>query len=808
MGAQKSIHAGKGALGVLYHWLLEGGCLNSLWKDLFLGYVLLLNCVLKDETCVYLWLYDSNVLVAFRRPRPEWLPQQCFVLQHSVSPEIGVHGEPVDNFSRSGSGGVNLSRLSVGLDLNDPTSSNWTSSTSIKFELSMQIEQGIPVLSKWITFNRFKFVATKGIKLGPAFLLSSLTGGSIVGDMAPYQAFAVGGLGSVRGYGEGAVGAGRSCLVANSELTLPLSKNLDGALFLDCGTDMGSGRLVPGNPALRQGKPGSGVGLGYGIRYKSPVGHFQIDYAVNAFHQKTVYFGLSNLVQLNPRSGARIQEPNSADRQVADPLAQSLKEAVNQIRTADVMLSREKFRYRSIQYNPSADCSDRIEEIRQGRLCTPSVRRKSSYTMLQRRRLIAEYLRWNKLHLYRMSQRLFVSDLSSADDVPKPRRDKSERKPYVTPVRELIRRARSEREARKANPVRMLEEPPDNGLLVPQLVDVAHRVYLAREKLLSGVSKLLSSIPIQRCKFCHEVHVGRSGHEIRTCNGPESGSRRANHVWRKGAIQDVVFFPKCYHLHDRVCKSRVTHKEKHLVPRIPAIVELCIQAGVDSDKYPTKRRTKPVYSVEGRIVDFEEGANEEQDQTFHPAANPVINHNDHSNAKPVYSVEGRIVDFEEGTKHEQDQTNSVHYNDHSNDLSTKETSIVTMESWFEMLDGAKEMMSKYRVWTCGFCNEVQVGPKGHKVRNCRATKHQSRDGQHAWQEALIDDLVGPNFVWHVGGDHLNSPPLENSLKRYYGKAPAVVELCVQSGASVPDKYRSMMRLDVVPPDRDEVDLVA
>lgn len=53
-------------------------------------------------------------------------------------------------------------------------------------------------------------------------LCNSLTGGSIVGDMAPYQAFAIGGLGSVRGYGEGAVGSGRSCLVANTELALPL----------------------------------------------------------------------------------------------------------------------------------------------------------------------------------------------------------------------------------------------------------------------------------------------------------------------------------------------------------------------------------------------------------------------------------------------------------------------------------------------------------------------------------------------------------------------------------------------------------
>jgi outer membrane protein assembly factor BamA len=160
---------------------------------------------------------------------------------------------------------------------------------------SMQIEQGIPVVSKWLIFNRFKFVASKGVRFGPAFLLASLTGGSIVGDMAPYQAFAIGGLGSVRGYGEGAVGSGRSCLVANTELALPLNKMTEGTIFLDCGTDLGSSRLVPGNPSMRQGKPGFGYGFGYGLRFKSPLGHLQVDYAINAFNQKTLYFGVTNL---------------------------------------------------------------------------------------------------------------------------------------------------------------------------------------------------------------------------------------------------------------------------------------------------------------------------------------------------------------------------------------------------------------------------------------------------------------------------------------------------------------------------------
>lgn len=285
MGAQKSIHAGNAKIDFnvdFTHKLCSALMLHSFRNSgsplsLVIGSLCIKhpNLFGKSEKLDVLWdkgLYDSNVLIAYRKPRPEWLSQQSFFIQHSVSPEIGVHGVPVENFTRSGSGDVNLSRFSAGLDLSEPASSNWSSKTSIKFEhvrpinddgrsisrdlhgfpvtcsggyhdsmvvikqesrfakasehsftrFSLQIEQGIPLLSKWLIFNRFKFAASKGLRLGRAFLLTSLSGGSIVGDIAPYQAFAIGGLGSVRGYGDGAVGSGRSCLVANSELTLPL----------------------------------------------------------------------------------------------------------------------------------------------------------------------------------------------------------------------------------------------------------------------------------------------------------------------------------------------------------------------------------------------------------------------------------------------------------------------------------------------------------------------------------------------------------------------------------------------------------
>ncbi|XP_058105294.1 outer envelope protein 39, chloroplastic isoform X2 [Magnolia sinica] len=292
MGAQKSIHAGKAKIDFnvdLTHKLCTALMLPPPFRhssnpfSQVIGSLCIKhpNLFGKSEKLDVSWdkgLYDSNILIAYRKPRPEWLAQQSFVIQHSITPEIGIHGLPADNFSRSGSGGVNLCRFSTGIDLNEPATSNWCSTTSIKFEhvrpinddgrsitrdldgfpvtcsgnvhdsmvvlkqessyaiandhtfsqLNFQIEQGIPLLSKWLIFNRFKFVVSKGVKLGPAFLLTSLTGGSIVGDMAPYQAFAIGGLNSIRGYGEGAVGSGRSCLIVNSEIKVPMAILLSG----------------------------------------------------------------------------------------------------------------------------------------------------------------------------------------------------------------------------------------------------------------------------------------------------------------------------------------------------------------------------------------------------------------------------------------------------------------------------------------------------------------------------------------------------------------------------------------------------
>ncbi|KAM7528236.1 hypothetical protein LguiB_031646 [Lonicera macranthoides] len=362
MGAQKSVHAGKAKIDfnvdfthklcaalMLHPFRYSDSPLSLIIGSLCIKHPNLFGKSEKLDVLCDKGLSDSSVLIAYRSQWPQGSAQQSYVIQHTISPEIAVHGLPLENFSRSGSGGVNLCRFSAGLDLNEPereaANSNLSSKTTVKFEhvrpvnddgrsisrdlhgfpvtcsgrcydnlavlkhefrfakaddrsvarYNGQMEYGVHLLPKWLGFARFKFVASKGVRLGPAFLLTSLTGGYIGGDIAPYQAFAIGGLGSVRGYGEGAVGSGVSCLVANSELTFPLNETFEGAIFLDYGTDMGSALHVPGNPALRHGKPGTGVGLGYGLRFKSRIGHLQVDYAINAFQQKTVYFGFNSI---------------------------------------------------------------------------------------------------------------------------------------------------------------------------------------------------------------------------------------------------------------------------------------------------------------------------------------------------------------------------------------------------------------------------------------------------------------------------------------------------------------------------------
>lgn len=166
--------------------------------------------------------------------------------------------------------------------------------------LRLGTEQSIPLGSGSIFFNRLR--ASYSYYFPVSFLnftedqqeaiAINVQGGSIIGDFPPYEAFAIGGTNSVRGYDEGELGTGQSYLQASVEYRFPVFPFLGGAIFLDAGTDVGTGDNVPGAPGPDRGKPGSGFGYGAGVRVQTPLGPIRIDYGFNDQGDGRLHFGI------------------------------------------------------------------------------------------------------------------------------------------------------------------------------------------------------------------------------------------------------------------------------------------------------------------------------------------------------------------------------------------------------------------------------------------------------------------------------------------------------------------------------------
>jgi outer membrane protein insertion porin family len=157
---------------------------------------------------------------------------------------------------------------------------------------TVSTEQSVPLGSGKILSNRLQAAYTQYVPIAllnkntdptkQEVLAFNLQGGTIIGDLPPYSAYTLGGVNSVRGYGQGEIGSGRSFVQATAEYRLPIYKSLGGTLFADYATNFSSGDTVPGSPGVARDRPGSGFGVGAGLRFKSPVGTLRADWAVTA----------------------------------------------------------------------------------------------------------------------------------------------------------------------------------------------------------------------------------------------------------------------------------------------------------------------------------------------------------------------------------------------------------------------------------------------------------------------------------------------------------------------------------------------
>lgn len=268
---------------------------------------------------------------------------------------------------------------------------------------------------------------------------------------------------------------------------------------------------------------------------------------------------------------------------------------------------------------------------------------------------------------------------------------------------------------------------------IRDMVPLAREVLKARALLILGVSTLIKVFPVQACKFCPEVFFGEKGHLIQTCRGFRRRAKNRVHEWISGSLDDILVPVEAFHLR-KMFQPVIEHNQRFDFERVPAVVELCWQAGAD------------------------------------PADEDL-----HLSPRNSDGVVGGVQGVES--------------------LSPEDLAVIangTLNAWEILRSGVQRLSLVYPVKVCEHCSEVHVGPSGHKARLCGLFKYESWRGTHFWKRAGVDDLVPQKIVWHQRPQ--DPLVLLDEARGYYGHAPAVVELCTKAGVAPPTKYFTMMKV--------------
>ncbi|RVW96183.1 APO protein 2, chloroplastic [Vitis vinifera] len=131
-------------------------------------------------------------------------------------------------------------------------------------------------------------------------------------------------------------------------------------------------------------------------------------------------------------------------------------------------------------------------------------------------------------------------------------------------------------------------------------------------------------------------------------------------------VEYVPITMLCNNFAGGVTKStRIPHEERFSIPRIPAVVELCIQAGADLPEFPTK----------SEFIDADES--ELPDPVPEVPKTPLLTEIPDSEIEAPSSAEETALLAEE-----------------------------TLKAWEKMKGGAKKLMRMYPVRVCGYCPEA------------------------------------------------------------------------------------------------------
>jgi outer membrane protein insertion porin family len=247
---------------------------------------------------------DSRVggNLVFSRPLGLWSGE--FGLNYeriSVRDEDGdlatedARGNPT---SWSGSGIDDLYTVSLGFNrswFDNPFNATSGGKVSFTTEQSIPIGEGEissnRLIGNYVQYVPIKFLSSDDPYALPEMLAFNLQAGTVIGDLPPSLAFALGGNKTVRGYEPGDLGTGRSYVLFRSEYRFSIWRDVGAVFFFDFASDLGSGDTIIGEPPEERDKPGTGFGGGVGLRVRTFLGLLRGDVGINGEGGVQVYFG-------------------------------------------------------------------------------------------------------------------------------------------------------------------------------------------------------------------------------------------------------------------------------------------------------------------------------------------------------------------------------------------------------------------------------------------------------------------------------------------------------------------------------------
>ncbi|WP_448573630.1 BamA/TamA family outer membrane protein, partial [Trichothermofontia sp.] len=161
--------------------------------------------------------------------------------------------------------------------------------------LRVGADQGFTIGQDSVTFTRLNARYTQylpveffGFQPGPKTFIVDVQGGTILGNVPPYEAFNLGGSSSVRGWDGGGISTGSSFVQGAVEYRFPMfdltlfSREfpIRGALFTEFASDLGTADEVIGRPAEVRNKPGDGFGFGFGLQTETQWGLGRLEFAL------------------------------------------------------------------------------------------------------------------------------------------------------------------------------------------------------------------------------------------------------------------------------------------------------------------------------------------------------------------------------------------------------------------------------------------------------------------------------------------------------------------------------------------------